>query len=57
MKRKATKGRKADSEEKVIEVDSYSLSYQGPYPSDAVRVNTVRYTPTQGALFHGLSDV
>jgi intron-binding protein aquarius len=32
----------------VFEVDTYSLPYMGPYPSDAVRVNTVRYTPTQG---------
>jgi len=35
-------------EEQVFEVDTYSLPYMGPYPSDVLRVNTVRYTPTQG---------
>jgi len=37
-------------EEQVFEVDTYSLPYMGPYPSDVLRVNTVRYTPTQGTL-------
>lgn len=35
-------------EEQIFEVDTYALPYMGPYPSDVLRVNTVRYTPTQG---------
>lgn len=46
--RKRAKTDVEDEEEKVLEVDTYSLPYMGPYPSDAVRVNSVRYTPTQG---------
>jgi intron-binding protein aquarius len=52
-KRKPRKRAKTDGdeeEERVFEIDTYSLPYMGPYPSDAVRVNTVRYTPTQGTL-------
>jgi hypothetical protein len=37
-----------EEEEQVFEVDTYTLPYMGPYPSDAFRVNSVRYTPTQG---------
>jgi intron-binding protein aquarius len=50
-KRKPRKRAKTDAdeeEEQVFEVNTYSLPYMGPYPSDAVRVNQVRYTPTQG---------
>ena len=50
-KRKPRKRVKTDvegEEEQVFEVDTYSLPYMGPYPSDVLRVNTVRYTPTQG---------
>ena len=52
VKRKPQKRAKTDhaqdGEEQVFEVDTYTLPYMGPYPSDAVRVNSVRYTPTQG---------
>ena len=37
-----------DEDEEIFEVDTYSIPYMGPYPSDALRVNTVRYTPSQG---------
>jgi hypothetical protein len=51
-KRKPRKRVKTDNtdedEEQVFEVDTYTLPYMGPYPSDTVRVNSVRYTPTQG---------
>ena len=50
--RKRAKRDTADEEEEqVFEIDTYSLPYMGPYPSDTVRVNSVRYTPTQGTLF------
>lgn len=51
-KQKPRKRAKADNadeeEEQVFEVDTYALPYMGPYPFDAVRVNSIRYTPTQG---------
>ena len=51
-KRKPQKRSKTEIEDKedeeIFEVDTYSIPYMGPYPSDAVRVNTVRYTPSQG---------
>ena len=49
-KRKPRKRVKTDADEdqeQIFEVDTYTLPYMGPYPSDAVRVNSVRYTPTQ----------
>jgi intron-binding protein aquarius len=36
--------------EQILEVDTYSLPYMGPYPSDVVRANNVRYTPAQGIV-------
>jgi intron-binding protein aquarius len=51
-KQKPRKRAKTDNaneeEEQVFEVDTYTLPYMGPYPSDAIRVNSIRYTPTQG---------
>jgi len=49
-KRKPKKRAKTDGdeeEEQVFEVDTYTLPYMGPYPSDALRVNKIRFTPTQ----------
>ena len=51
-KRRTRKNANTDNnhhaEKRVYEVDTYSLPYMGPYPSDIVRVNAVRYTPAQG---------
>jgi hypothetical protein len=50
-KRKAKKRAKLEDEEEeeqVYEIDTYSLPYEGPYPSDKIRVNHIPFTPTQG---------
>jgi len=49
-KRKPRKRAKTEAQEEVEEVlvaDTYSLPYMGPYPSDVVRKNHIRFTPTQ----------
>jgi hypothetical protein len=51
-KRKAKKRAKLEDpeeEEQVYEVDTYTLPYEGPYPSDKIRVNHIPFTPTQGS--------
>lgn len=50
-KRKAKKRAKlddAEEEEQVYEIDTYTLPYGGPYPTDKIRVNHIPFTPTQG---------
>jgi len=50
--RKRAKVDVEEGEEQVFEANTYTLPYMGPYPSDAVRVNSIRYTPTQGTLIY-----
>jgi intron-binding protein aquarius len=40
-----------NEEDQMYEVDTYTLPYEGPYPTDRVRVNTIPFTATQGPSF------